>query len=92
MRDPLLYPPYPPKETGKPMTTPAKKTIAKKSIAKKSAPTTPSPPTITGSDTGLIAIMHHMGKEHRYTKGEVQQKMGMSENKDFDRLWKETGL
>jgi hypothetical protein len=36
--------------------------------------------------------MHHMGREHRYTKSEVQLKMGMMENTDFDRLWKETGL
>jgi hypothetical protein len=81
MRDPMLYPPYPPKETEKPMA------IAKKTAAKKI-----TPPTITGSDTGLVAIMHHMGREHRYTKMEVQQKMGMVENGDFDRLWKETGL
>ena len=86
MRDPLLYPPYPTKGKEKPMT------IAKKTAAKKPAPKPPTPPTITGSDTGLVAIMHHMGREHRYTKGEVQLKMGMMENKNFDRLWKETGL
>jgi hypothetical protein len=86
MRDPLLYPPYPSKETEKPMTLP------KKTAAKKPAPKPPTPPTITGSDHAIVALIHHMGREHRYTKGEVQQKMGMLGNENFDRLWKETGL
>jgi len=105
MRDPLVHPPNEtyrppvspaPKGLETPMTTPAKKIPAKK-IPAKQAPKRQlkekvTPATITASDAGLRAIMRHMSKDHRLTKAEVQQKMGMNDSPDFDRLWDEGGL
>jgi len=79
MRDPLIHQP---KESE--MT--AKKIPAKNPIPKKQAPKPSS------SDAGLVALVRHMAKEHRFTKKEVQSKMFLENNLQFDRLWSEAGL
>ena len=100
MRDPLLHPPnetYRPPVSPAPkgldnMTTPAKKTTAKAPTRKPALKEKVTPATITGGDTGVMAIMRHMSKDHRLTQAEVKLKMGMHNSPDFERLWKEAGL
>jgi hypothetical protein len=76
MRDPLAHQPKEDKMT-------AKKIPAKNPIVKKQAPPV---------DDGMVALVRHMAKEHRFTKGEVQAKMFLKNNEHFDRLWSEAGL
>ena len=76
MRDPLSQP----KEDQ--MTE--KKIPAKSPIQKKQAP--------QPVNDGMVAIVRHMAKEHRFTKAEVQAKMFLENNAHFDRLWFEAGL
>ena len=74
------------------MTPPAKKTTAKAPTRKPVLKEKVTPPTITASDTGLMAIMRHMSKDHRLTQAEVKLKMGMHDSPDFERIWNEAGL
>ena len=74
------------------MTNPAKKTTAKAPTRKPALKEKVTPPTITATDTGVMAIMRHMSKDHRLTQAEVKLKMGMNDSPDFDRLWEAAGL